>query len=207
MDQVWEQLVHPEQGLVLVFTPPFDKAPMDPGYIKGYLPGLRENGGQYTHAAIWVLIAEAMLGNEERVAGLLEILNPVNRAATQAHTRLYRVEPYVLAADIYSGAGIAQRGGWTWYTGAAGWMYRAVLEYVLGITVSAEALRIAPCVPPEWADFEVNLRLPGADYVVRMRRQAQGRQLLLDGEPVAGDSVPIRRDGARHVVEIRLPGT
>ncbi len=204
MDEVWKQLVHPEQGLVLVFTPPFDKAPTDPGYIKGYLPGLRENGGQYTHAAIWVLIAEAMLGNEERVAGLLEMLNPVNRSATQASTRIYRVEPYVLAADIYSGTGIAQRGGWTWYTGAAGWMYRAVLEYVLGITASAESLRITPCVPPEWADFEVNLRLPGADYVVRMRRR-ESRALLLDGEAVAGDAVPIRRDGARHIVEIHLP--
>ncbi len=112
MDAVWQQLVRGDLGLVLLFTPPFNTAPMDPGYIKGYLPGLRENGGQYTHAAVWVLIAEAMLGHHERVSELLTMLNPIRRSDTLATASLYRVEPYVLAADIYSGSGIAQRGGW-----------------------------------------------------------------------------------------------
>jgi cyclic beta-1,2-glucan synthetase len=205
MDAMWQQLVRVEEGLVLLFTPPFDSAPMDPGYIKGYLPGLRENGGQYTHAAVWVLIAEAMLGNSRRVGELLRMLNPVLRSASRDTAETYRVEPYVLAADIYSGPGLAQRGGWTWYTGAAGWMYRAVLEHVLGIQVGGEALRIRPCVPAEGPDFEVTLQLDGAEYLVRMRRGGARPRLLLDGYPVAGDAVPVIRDGGQHLVEIELP--
>jgi cyclic beta-1,2-glucan synthetase len=205
MDAMWQQLVRVEEGLVLLFTPPFDSAPMDPGYIKGYLPGLRENGGQYTHAAVWVLIAEAMLGNRARVGELLRMLNPILRSASRDAARTYRVEPYVLAADIYSGPGLAQRGGWTWYTGAAGWMYRAVLEHVLGIQVGGEAMRIRPCVPDEWPQFEVTLQLDGAEYLVRMRRGGARMMLLLDGHPVAGDTVPLVRDGGRHLVEIELP--
>jgi cyclic beta-1,2-glucan synthetase len=205
MDAMWQQLVRVDQGLVLLFTPPFDSAPVDPGYIKGYLPGLRENGGQYTHAAVWVLIAEAMLGHRERVGELLRMLNPVLRSASPDAARTYRVEPYVLAADIYSGAGLAQQGGWTWYTGAAGWMYRAVLEHVLGIQVSGETLRIRPCVPDAWPGFEVELKLTGARYLVRMRRGGARQQLLLDGHPVAGDTVPVVRDGGQHLVEIELP--
>jgi cellobiose phosphorylase len=111
----------------------------------------------------------------------------------------------VLAADIYSGDGIAQRGGWTWYTGAAGWMYRAVLENVLGIQVSGATLRVAPCVPDAWPEFEVALQLPGADYLVRMRRAGTSRVLLLDGSPVAGDTVPILRDDRQHIVQLDLP--
>jgi cyclic beta-1,2-glucan synthetase len=206
LDSVERQLVRQDEELVLLFVPPFDSAPVDPGYIKGYLPGLRENGGQYTHAAIWVLMAQAMLGRHQQVRELLRMLNPVRRAATQDGARTYRVEPYVLAADIYSGSGIAQRGGWTWYTGAAGWMYRAVLEQVLGIRVTGDVLRVVPCVPAEWPEFEVTLQLPQVDYVVRMKRgPVTAATLVFDGEPVAGDAVTILRDQRRHVLELTLP--
>jgi cyclic beta-1,2-glucan synthetase len=174
---------------------------MDPGYIKGYLPGLRENGGQFTHAAIWVLMAQASLQDGRRVAELLEMLNPVRRSATPEGARTYRVEPYVLASDVYSGGALSQRGGWTWYTGAAGWFYRAILEYVLGLRFSADTLRIVPCVPPGWNDFEVSIRLPGIDYTVQMRRGGPGEAaLLFDGAPVAGDALPLIRDGQRHSI-------
>jgi cyclic beta-1,2-glucan synthetase len=203
---VERQLVRQEDQIVLLFAPPFDSAPVDPGYIKGYLPGLRENGGQYTHAAIWVLMAEAMLGRHRQVGELLRMLNPVHRSATRDGARTYRVEPYVLAADIYAGAGTTQRGGWTWYTGAAGWMHRVVLEQVLGVRVTAKELRITPCVPAEWTDFEVTLKLDRADYVIRMKRSAvQETLLLLDGVRVAGSAVPLLHDGGSHVVEVQLP--
>jgi len=206
MEAVEERLVRQSEGLVLLFAPPFDAAPMDPGYIKGYLPGLRENGGQYTHAAIWVLMAEAMLGRSAEVGQLLRILNPVHRSSSREAAALYRVEPYVLAADIYSGSGIAGRGGWTWYTGAAGWMYRVVLEQVLGIQLKAGTLRIAPCIPPEWPGFEVVLQLGGARYEVRAERGAvPAVALALDGTALAGGSVPVPDDGAAHLIEVTLP--
>jgi cellobiose phosphorylase len=203
---VEQQLVRRDDGLVLLFSPPFDSAPLDPGYIKGYLPGLRENGAQYTHAAIWVLMAEAMLGRKSQVGELLRILNPVRRGDSRGGARAYRVEPYVLAADIYSSSGIAGRGGWTWYTGAAGWMYRVVLEQVLGIQVRADMLRIAPCVPDGWPEFEVSLKLGAAYYEVRMKRgNVASQEMLFDGAPVAGDAVPVLRDGSVHVLELTLP--
>ncbi len=206
MEAVEQQLVRRDDGLVLLFSPPFDSAPLDPGYIKGYLPGLRENGAQYTHAAIWVLMAEAMLGRKSQVAELLRILNPVRRGDSRGGARAYRVEPYVLAADIYSSSGIAGRGGWTWYTGASGWMYRVVLEQVLGIQVRADMLRIAPCVPDAWPDFEVSLKFGVAFYEVRMKRgNVTSQEMLFDGAPVAGDAVPILRDGSVHVLDLTLP--
>jgi cyclic beta-1,2-glucan synthetase len=206
MQAVEQQLQREKEGIVLLFTPPFDRTEHDPGYIKGYLPGLRENGGQYTHAAIWVLIAQAMLGREEQVGKLLQMLNPIRHSDSIAGAQAYRVEPYAMAADIYAGEGLAGRGGWTWYTGAAGWMYRAVLESVLGICIRAEHIAISPSVPAQWPAFEVRIRLPGVDYLVAMRRTGVPKmELLLDGSAVAGDSVPLLRDGGVHRVEVLLP--
>lgn len=206
MDAVDQQLVRDAEGIVLLFTPPFDQAPHDPGYIKGYLPGLRENGGQYTHAAIWVLMAEAMLGRTQQVARLLKMLNPVHRSASAESAARYRVEPYVLAADIYSGPGISQRGGWTWYTGAAGWFYRAVLEQVLGLRIRSDSVQLSPCMPDGWNEFELALTLPGLDYVFTVERTDAGeRKLLLDGAAIAGDTVPLIRDQRRHHVRLLLP--
>jgi len=207
MNAVEQQLIRDADGTVLLFTPPFDGvSPQDPGYIRGYLPGLRENGGQYTHAAIWVLMAEAALGRSAQVGRLLRMLNPVHRSATPESMSRYRVEPYVLAADIYSGADIGQRGGWTWYTGAAGWMYRAVLEHVLGISISGNQLRVTPCMPDDWNGFEVKLDLPGIDcrIVVTRSTDTAARQLLLDGAPVAGDTITLAADQRPHRIELKL---
>jgi cyclic beta-1,2-glucan synthetase len=203
MQAVDEHLVCREDRLVLLFAPPFDSAPVDPGYIKGYLPGLRENGGQYTHAAIWVLMAQAMLRNNEGVSELLRILNPVNHSTTPDEAEVYRVEPYAVAADVYAGDSLASRGGWTWYTGAAGWFYRVVLEQVLGIRIIGDTLHVNPCIPPEWPSFEVTLRLPALHYVVLVTRAAAA-SLSLDGEPVAGNTIPLLRDERRHTVRITL---
>jgi cyclic beta-1,2-glucan synthetase len=204
MQAVDQHLVNRNEQIVLLFAPPFDKAPVDPGYIKGYLPGLRENGGQYTHAAIWVLMAQAILQNNEAVGELLQMLNPIRRSATPEEAGVYRVEPYAVAADIYSGTTLGMRGGWTWYTGAAGWLYRAVLEQVLGIQISGNSLRIAPCVPGSWPGFEVALKYSGLDYVVQFNR-GPAAAILVDGEPIAGDCVILVRDQRRHTVRVTLP--
>ena len=168
MEAVDAYLVRPGDDLVLLFTPPFDKTPRDPGYIKGYLPGVRENGGQYTHAAAWCVMALAQLGQGERAAELFAMLNPVNRAASRAGVYAYKVEPYVVAADIYSHPPHVRRGGWTWYTGAAGWMYRAALEGILGLRKRGEVLHVDPCIPPGWPAFVIRYRHGATTYEIRV---------------------------------------
>jgi cyclic beta-1,2-glucan synthetase len=204
MESVEQQLVRGGDGLVLLLTPPFDASVPDPGYIQSYLPGLRENGGQYTHAAVWVLMAQAMLGNAAQVGVLLDMLNPIRRSDSRTSVQAYRVEPYVVAADIYSNAQQARRGGWTWYTGAAGWFYRAILESVLGINIRGDSLVLSPCIPPHWNDFEVTLRTTDIDYritAVRVRRP-QESGIELDGNPFNSRELPLYRDGRRHLVRL-----
>ena len=168
MRSVEEYLVRAGDDLVLLLTPPFDKTPLDPGYIKGYPPGVRENGGQYTHAAVWCAIAYAIQGEGESAAELLRMLNPINRASTRAGVHAYKVEPYVVAADIYSVPPHARRGGWTWYTGAAGWMYRAGIEWILGIRKSGDTLSIDPCIPREWPGFRLRFRQGATLYDIEV---------------------------------------
>jgi cyclic beta-1,2-glucan synthetase len=158
MDSADQHLVRRDPGLVLLFTPPFDRTALDPGYIKGYPPGLRENGGQYTHAAAWSVIAHAMLGDGDKATELFSLLNPINHANTRAGARRYKVEPYVIAADIYSEPPHVGRGGWTWYTGSAGWMYRAGIESILGLRRQGEFLVVDPCMPKYWPRFEMTYR-------------------------------------------------
>ena len=163
----WTQyLVRRDDGLVLLFTPPFDQTPLDPGYIKGYPPGIRENGGQYTHAAVWSVIAFAMLGDGDKAGELFSMLNPINHSSTRAAVHRYKVEPYVACADVYSMPPHVGRGGWTWYTGSAGWMYRAGLEWMLGFRLRGEKLLIDPCIPSGWRGFEITFRYRSARYEI-----------------------------------------
>jgi len=210
MDEVDAYLVRPGDDLVLLFTPPFDKAGKDPGYIRGYLPGVRENGGQYTHAAVWYVMARAKLGDGERAAELFAMINPINRASTRGGVHAYKVEPYVVAADIYAEPPHTRRGGWTWYTGAAGWLYRAGLERLLGVTRRGDLLHIAPCIPPRWPGFTVRYRYRSADYEISVenpRGVTRGIALLeLDGvrleHPEHGFA--LRDDARTHHVEVVL---
>ena len=174
MDESHRQLVRPEDSLVLLFTPPFDKSPKDPGYIKAYPPGIRENGGQYTHGAIWSIFAHATLGQAERAWQLFSMLNPINHSRTEAQARTYRVEPYVIAADIYSMPPHVGRGGWTWYTGSAGWMHRAGLEAILGMTREGNRLRVKPCISKEWAEFEISIQFGSTRYEIKVMRNIDG---------------------------------
>ena len=169
MASVKERLIDEEANLALLFAPPFDKTELEPGYIKGYPPGIRENGGQYTHAAAWTAIALAEMGDGDGAAKLLSLINPVNLSATTAKARRYRLEPYVLAADVYSIGPNKGRGGWSWYTGSAGWYYRAAVEFVLGVQKQGDHLVLSPTIPQNWPGFEVNCRFDGVEYHIIVR--------------------------------------
>jgi cyclic beta-1,2-glucan synthetase len=209
MASVEEYLVHRGDGLVLLFTPPFDNWEVDPGYIKGYLPGVRENGGQYTHAAIWCVIAFATLGDGDRAGELFGLLNPINHASTRAGIHRYRVEPYVAAADVYSEAPHVGRGGWTWYTGSAGWMYRAGVEWILGFRLRGTRLVIDPCIPRAWRGFELAFRYHSARYVIHVSNPNGVTKgvvgLTLDDATLPPDlELKLVDDGSTHQVEVIL---
>ena len=210
MASVQTHLVRKDDGLALLFAPPFDTTPRDPGYIRGYPPGLRENGGQYSHAAMWAVLAFAKLGEGGKAAELFSMLNPVNHALTPGAAERYKTEPYVVAADVYSVAPHAGRGGWTWYTGAAGWMHRAGIEGILGIRREGAFLVVDPCIPAAWAGFEATVSVHGAHYVIRVTNSGgvtRGiKTASVDGGPIAcgADGVRIALDGAAHQVEIGM---
>ena len=208
MNSVQEYLVR-YGDLVLLFTPPFDKTAQDPGYIKSYPPGVRENGGQYTHAAIWSVIAFAMLGEGDEAAELLRILNPVNRTATRTGVYAYKVEPYVLAADIYAEPPHVRRGGWTWYTGAAGWFYRAGTEWILGLQVHADKLVFDPCIPKEWRGYSIFYQHEQTRYEITVENPDGVErgivEIELDGEcQLTGNSITLQDDGQQHQVRVLL---
>jgi cyclic beta-1,2-glucan synthetase len=210
MAAVERELIRPQDGVALLFTPPFDKTPLDPGYIKGYPPGVRENGGQYTHAALWSVLALAKLGEGDKAASLFSILNPINHARTRADVHRYKVEPYVVSADIYAVAPHVGRGGWTWYTGSAGWMQRAGVEGILGFRIRGMSLHLDPCIPKTWRGFGIVFRYRSARYEIQVenpRGVSSGIDLaLLDGVtlPRNNAGIPITDDGATHQIRIVL---
>ncbi len=210
MAAVEKYLVRRGDGLILLFTPPFDQASPDPGYIKGYLPGVRENGGQYTHAAIWSVLAFAALGDGDKAGELFSLLNPINHASTRAGVYRYKVEPYVVAADIYAEPPHVGRGGWTWYTGSAGWMYRAGIEWILGFRLRGTKLHLDPCIPRAWRGFEITFRYHSSRYEIVVENPhnvAQGvSSVELDGASLASGSMHIQLadDGATHHVRVIL---
>ena len=209
MDSVDRHLVRRKEKIILLFTPPFDKTPTDPGYIKGYLPGVRENGGQYTHAAIWCVCAEAELGHGDRAHELFSLLNPVLHAASRTGVQTYKVEPYVLAADVYGVAPHTGRGGWTWYTGSSGWMYRAGIEYILGIRVQGDHLVINPKIPREWPGFSAAYRHGGSVYRIEVEnpgKTGEGVERVdLDGAALPPDGmIPLVDDGRERLIRVVL---
>jgi cyclic beta-1,2-glucan synthetase len=210
MAAVDEYLVRRGDGLVLLLAPPFDRSTHDPGYIKGYLPGVRENGGQYTHAAAWAVCAFAELGQGDRASELFSILNPINRSSTRAGLHRYRVEPYVMAADVYSVPPHVGRGGWTWYTGSAAWMYRAGIERILGFRLRGSELVVDPCIPHAWPRFQITFRYHSAVYEVVVENPAGVMHgvasIELDGKllPSSVDAISLVADGQRHGVRVVL---
>jgi len=209
MASLEERLVRRDDRLVLLFTPPFDRTRSDPGYIKGYVPGIRENGGQYTHAAVWAVVAFAGLGDGDRAGELFGLLNPIQQAGRRADAHRYKGEPYAVAADVYSQPPHVGRAGWTWYTGAAGWLYRAGVESMLGFRKQGATLRIDPCIPRRWERFEIRYRHGGSLYHIRVENPkgvCRGvSQLELDGARLAAEAaIPLCDDGREHRVDVVL---
>jgi cellobiose phosphorylase len=206
MDAVYERLVDHDHALIQLLDPPFDKSDLDPGYIKGYVPGVRENGGQYTHAAIWTVMAFAALGDSRRAWELFNLINPVNHASSADAIATYKVEPYVVAADVYAVAPHTGRGGWTWYTGSAGWMYRLIVESLLGLKLEVDKLRFAPCLPADWETFKLHYRYRETVYhitVSQTRAGTGGMNVMLDGVEQPDKTIPLADDRQEHVVEVR----
>jgi cellobiose phosphorylase len=196
-------------GLIQLLDPPFDKAPMNPGYIKGYVPGVRENGGQYTHAAVWAAMAFAQLGDTRRAWELMAIINPVNHTLSSTDVATYKTEPYALAADVYAVAPHIGRGGWTWYTGAAGWSYRLIVESLLGVRRTADRLQIVPCMPAEWQSYTLDYRYGDTVYHIDISQTliasgASTQRLSLDGVAQDEQSIALVDDGSTHRVEVSL---
>ena len=208
MSAVDERLVLPDSNLILLFTPPFEGDEPDPGYVKGYLPGVRENGGQYTHAATWCVAAFAQLGDARRTYELFSMINPIRLSHDPDAIARYRVEPYVVAGDVYSQPPHVGRGGWTWYTGSAGWCYRVVLESILGFKRHGARLDVGPCVPADWTEFEMIYRFGAATYEIKYenlgRVDSRDTSVRLDERPLPERSIPLVDDGKRHQVRITV---
>jgi cyclic beta-1,2-glucan synthetase len=211
MAAVDRELILPHDGLALLFAPPFDRSSLDPGYIKGYPPGIRENGGQYTHAALWSVMAFAALGEGDKAAALFWMLNPINHARTRTDMHRYKVEPYAVAADVYAAPGHVGRGGWTWYTGSAGWMQRAGIESILGLRIESGYLHLDPCIPKSWPRFQITLRHGATWYdIVVENPQSVSRGVAaaeFNGAAIARPvSIPLKDEGAVQSIHLRLGG-
>jgi cyclic beta-1,2-glucan synthetase len=207
MAAVYRELIRPTEGLVLLLSPPFNHTPKDPGYIKGYLPGIRENGGQYTHAAIWTLMAFAAMGDGDRAGEIFNMINPIRHSDSQSAVLRYKVEPYVVAGDIYAEGPHVGRGGWTWYTGSAGWLYRAGIEWILGFRVHNASLSIDPCIPRNWRGYSVTFRYHSSLYEIRVENPsgvARGVvRIDVEGHPMAGTGeIHLLDDGITHHIRV-----
>jgi cyclic beta-1,2-glucan synthetase len=201
------RLVKRDIGVIQLFNPPFDNSPMNPGYIKGYVPGVRENGGQYTHAAIWAVMAFAAAGDAEKAWELFRLINPVRHGDSPAAIEKYKVEPYVVAADIYTNPQHMGRGGWTWYTGSAGWMYRLITESLLGIRLEVNKLHIAPLLPSDWESFDVHYRYRNTVHHIHVRRTGPGNgvdRVTLDGVDQPEKTISLAEDHADHHTEVLI---
>lgn len=205
MQSVDERLVRYDKSLVQLLDPPFDKSDLNPGYIKGYVPGVRENGGQYTHAAIWTAMAFAKLHNTEKAWAVASLINPIHHGSSAEKIATYKIEPYVVAADVYAMPPHIGRGGWSWYTGSAGWMYRLFLESLLGLRLETDKLYIEPCIPAEWHTYKVHYRFRATMYHIEITRLSEGRsglQITIDGVSGNGIFIPMVDDLIDHHVEV-----
>jgi cellobiose phosphorylase len=206
MHSLEAHLARPDLRLILLLAPPFQGDGLDPGYIKGYLPGVRENGGQYTHGALWAVLATALLGEGDRAAELFGWLNPINHALSREDLERYKVEPYVIAADVYASPQHPGRGGWTWYTGSAGWMYRIALETIAGFRLRGDHFTLDPVIPRAWPSFTVRYRSGATRYTITVenpRGVSRGVELVqVDGSQAVGTAVPLVDDGQDHEVRV-----
>ena len=206
MQAVQNNLVDEEAGLIKLLTPPFDSSTLEPGYIKGYVPGVRENGGQYTHAAVWTIMANAKLGKGNHALSMYQMINPINHTLTRLGINIYKGEPYVMAADVYAIPPHTGRSGWTWYTGSAGWLYRVGIDEILGFRKYGNNLQINPCIPDGWSGFTMKYQFGGSKYIIEVKNpdkiQKGVRQVLLDSSELKDGIIPLSDDGNQHFVTV-----
>ena len=185
MESLENHLVDAESGIIKLLDPPFEKGKLEPGYIKAYVPGVRENGGQYTHSAIWAIIAEAMLGKGDKAVELYKMITPIEHARTKDAANKYKVEPYVLAADVYGAQNLAGSGGWTWYTGSSSWYYLAGIQYILGLNIYHNTMSFKPCIPKFWDEFEIRYKFGNSIYNIKVKnpngKNTGISKVLIDG--------------------------
>ncbi|HEY4936691.1 MAG TPA: cyclic beta 1-2 glucan synthetase, partial [Puia sp.] len=207
MNAAYSHLVKKEQSLIQLFDPPFNLAVPNPGYIRGYLPGVRENGGQYTHAAIWLIMATAALEDKQRTYELIQMVNPLNHGSTPTSIKKYKTEPYVIAADVYAVENHEGMGGWTWYTGSAGWMYQLLAESFFGLKRTGNRLTIKPCIPDSWNAFEIHYRFTETVYHLKFERNdsVNHLKLVMDGVDQETNDLMLVNDKVKHEVTICLP--
>jgi cellobiose phosphorylase len=206
MDAAYKHLVRKDISIIQLLDPPFDKSNLNPGYIKGYVPGVRENGGQYTHAAIWLVMAFTALKNTSRTWELFNMINPIHHGNSPQKIATYKVEPYVVAADVYSVRQHSGRGGWTWYTGSAGWMYRLIIESILGMKIEGNKLSFAPLLPAEWNSFVVDYKYQSTMYHIKIfESENEDTKIVFDGKEQSCTHISLMDDGAEHWVEVKMP--
>ena len=206
MESLENHLVDKENGIIKLLDPPFENGKLEPGYIKSYLPGTRENGGQYTHAAIWVIIAEAILGYGNKACELYRMINPIEHSRTRAEAEKYKVEPYVIPADVYGQSNLAGRGGWTWYTGSSSWFYEAGIKYILGIQIEKGVLKMNPCISNEWKEYEVKLKYGESIYNIKVKnpngKNTGIEKFLYNGDIIEEKQIKISENGGINEIEI-----
>ncbi len=206
MESLENYLIDRENGIIKLLDPPFEKSKLEPGYIKAYLPGVRENGGQYTHAAVWTIIAETMLGFGDKALELYRMINPIEHARTKDAVNKYKVEPYVIAADIYGAKNLAGRGGWTWYTGSSSWYYIAGIEYILGLKIKKGMLTVNPCIPKDWKEYSIRYRFGNSLYKIKVRnnnsKSTGVEKVLLNGNEVSSKEVRLVPTGGVYDIDI-----
>jgi cyclic beta-1,2-glucan synthetase len=206
MDAVDVRLVRRDASLIKLFDPPFDQSHLDPGYVKGYIPGVRENGGQYTHAAVWTVMAFAAMGDAKKAWELLSLLNPINHGSSRDGVDVYKVEPYVIAADVYANPQHLGRGGWTWYTGSAGWMYRLITESLLGLRLEVDHLRLQPLMPMQWKSLKIHYRYRETFHHILIRNNGGKAvtRVIFDGVERPAGIIALADDRREHHVEVDL---
>ena len=206
MESLENHLIDRENGIIKLLDPPFEKGKLEPGYIKAYLPGVRENGGQYTHSSCWVIIAEAMLGFGDKALELYRMINPIEHTRTKDASKKYKVEPYVIPADIYGAGNLAGRGGWTWYTGSGSWYYKAGIENLLGLKIQEGYLKIEPCIPKDWKEYQIRYKYKESVYNIIVKNpnakncfENSISKISLNGNEVEN---LIKLDGSRNCYQI-----
>ena len=208
MQSLENHLVDKENGIIKLLDPPFEKSDLEPGYIKSYLPGVRENGGQYTHGAIWSIIAEAMLGFGDTALELFKMINPIEHSLTKESAKKYKVEPYSIPADVYGQKNLAGRGGWTWYTGSSSWYYKAGIEYILGLKIEKGILTITPCIPASWKEYSIHYKYKNSIYNIKVKNENSKNtgieEFKLNGQIIEEKRIKIIDNNKINEIEIKM---